>query len=102
MWLERTELLVGNANINTLKNLNILIVGLGGVGSFAAEFLARVGIQNMTIVDGDVVDITNINRQLPALHSTIAQSKAKLMQQRILDINPAITLRCIEKFINPD
>lgn len=102
MWLERTELLVGNANINTLKNLNILIVGLGGVGSFAAEFLARVGIQNMTIVDGDVVDITNINRQLPAMHSTIAQSKAKLMQQRILDINPAINLRCIEQFINPD
>ena len=102
IWLERTELLVGKEQLDTLKNLNVLIVGLGGVGSFAAEFLARAGIGKMTIVDGDVIDITNINRQLPALHSTIGQSKATLMQQRLIDINPAINLRTINKFLNPE
>ena len=70
-WLERTELLIKETNLEKLKNANVLVIGLGGVGSFAAEFLARAGVGKMTIVDGDVVDITNINRQLPALHSTI-------------------------------
>ena len=62
-WLERTELLIKEEGINTLNNAAVLVVGLGGVGSFAAEFLARAGVGNLTIVDGDVVDITNVNRQ---------------------------------------
>lgn len=73
IWLERTELLVKNEGLEKLKNANLLVIGLGGVGSFAAEFLARAGVGKMTIVDGDTVDITNINRQLPALHSTVGK-----------------------------
>ena len=76
-WLERTELLVKEKGLEKLKKANVLVVGLGGVGSFAAEFLARAGVGNMTIVDGDTVDITNINRQLPALHSTVGSIKWK-------------------------
>lgn len=102
IWLERTALLVGDEHLQQLYNKNILIVGLGGVGSFAAEFLARAGIGNLTIVDGDVVDITNINRQLPALHSTVKLSKAELMAQRIRDINPQINLTTINQFLQPD
>ncbi len=102
IWLERTALLIGNPDLEKLMNTNILVVGLGGVGSFAAEFLARAGIGKMTIVDGDVVDITNINRQLPATTSKVGVSKAELMQQRILDINPAIQLTTIARFLNPD
>ena len=74
-WLQRSELLVKKEGLETLKNAKVLVVGLGGVGSFAAEFLARAGVGNMTIVDGDIVDITNINRQLPALHSTVGKDK---------------------------
>ncbi len=74
-WTERAELLFTKEGLENLQNANVLVVGLGGVGSFAAEFLARAGVGNMTIVDGDVVDITNINRQLPALHSTVGQAK---------------------------
>lgn len=102
IWLERTELLVTADNLEKLNNANVLVVGLGGVGSFAAEFLARAGIGTMTIVDGDVVDITNINRQLPALHATVKKSKAELMRDRILDINPNIQLTMINQFLNPD
>ncbi|HQW45801.1 MAG TPA: tRNA threonylcarbamoyladenosine dehydratase [Chitinophagaceae bacterium] len=102
IWLERTELLINNENLEKLAQLNVLIVGLGGVCSFAAEFLARAGIGIMTIVDGDVVDITNTNRQLPAMHSTVGKSKAVLMQERLLDINPALRLRTINQFINPE
>jgi tRNA threonylcarbamoyladenosine dehydratase len=101
-WLQRTELLVGAENIEKFKNLNILIVGLGGVGSYAAEFLARVGVGKMTIVDGDVVDLTNTNRQLPAMHTTVGQSKADLMAERIRSINPAIDLTVKKEFLNPD
>ena len=72
-WLQRSELLVKKEGLETLKNAKVLVVGLGGVGSFAAEFLARAGVGNMTIVDGDIVDITNINRQLPALHSSVGK-----------------------------
>jgi tRNA threonylcarbamoyladenosine dehydratase len=101
-WLERTELLIGAEEVAALKSKNILIVGLGGVGSFAAEFLARTGIGQMTIVDGDVVDITNVNRQLPALQTTVGQSKAKLMAERILGINPNVALTVIEEFLMPE
>ncbi|OWK74865.1 tRNA threonylcarbamoyladenosine dehydratase [Flavobacteriaceae bacterium JJC] len=101
-WLERTELLIKEKGIEKLRNANLLIVGLGGVGSFAAEFLARSGVGKMTIVDGDVVDITNINRQLPALHSTIGKSKVEIVAERILDINPDLELTKINDFLNPE
>ncbi|AQX11948.1 tRNA threonylcarbamoyladenosine dehydratase [Elizabethkingia meningoseptica] len=102
IWLERTELLIKEAGIERLKKSNILIVGMGGVGSFAAEFIARSGVGNLTIVDGDTVDVTNINRQLPALHSTIGLDKVELMARRILDINPELNLTRINEFLNPE
>ena len=101
-WLQRTELLVKEEGIERLQSANILIVGLGGVGSFAAEFLVRSGIGNLTIADGDTVDITNINRQLPALNSTIGKNKADVVAERILDINPEINLKKINEFLEPE
>ena len=101
-WLQRTELLVKKEGIERLQSSNILIVGLGGVGSFAAEFLVRSGIGNLTIVDGDTVDITNINRQLPALNSTIGKNKTDVVAERILDINPKINLKKIDEFLEPE
>lgn len=101
-WLERTELLIKEEGLEKLIKANVLVIGLGGVGSFAAEFLARAGIGNMTIVDGDTVDITNINRQLPALHSTIGKHKVEVVAERLLDINPGINLIMINEFLNPE
>ena len=86
-WLERTLLLIGQEAVNTLKASKVLIVGLGGVGSFAAEFLGRAGIGSMTLVDGDCVDVSNKNRQLIALDSTLGLHKTEVMAQRLLDIN---------------
>jgi tRNA threonylcarbamoyladenosine dehydratase len=101
-WLQRTELLVGAEALEKLKNLHVLVIGLGGVGSFAAEFLARAGVGRMTILDGDTVDLTNTNRQLPALHSTVGQSKASVMAARMRDINPDIDLTVREEFLTPE
>lgn len=101
-WQERAELLFKKEGLENLQKSNVLIVGLGGVGSFAAEFLARAGVGKMTIVDGDVVDITNINRQLPALHSTIGQPKIKIVGDRLMDINPDLHLTRIEEFLSPE
>ena len=101
-WLERTELLIGKEQLLKLSQSNVLIVGLGGVGSFAAEFICRAGIGKMTIIDGDTVDPTNKNRQLPALNSTIGLSKASVMANRFLDINPDLNLRVIDKFQQPE
>ena len=101
-WLERTELLIKENGLEKLSNANLLVVGLGGVGAFAAEFLARAGIGSMTIVDGDTVDITNINRQLPALHSTVGKTKAEIVAGRLLDINPELNLTVKTEFLNPE
>lgn len=101
-WEERTELLLKAEGVERLRNANLLVVGLGGVGSFAAEFLARAGVGNLTIADGDVVDISNINRQLQALHSTVGRSKAELTAERLAEINPKIRLKKISSFLNPD
>lgn len=101
-WLQRSELLIKNEGIEKLKNANVLVVGLGGVGSFAAEFLARAGVGNLTIVDGDTVDITNVNRQLPALHSTVGKNKVEVVAERILDINPEVQLIPINEFLSPE
>lgn len=101
-WLERTELLIKEDGLEKLNKAKVLVVGLGGVGSFAAEFLARAGVGSMTIVDGDTVDITNINRQLPALHSTVGKHKVEVVAERLLDINPALQLVKINEFLNPE
>ncbi|MEN8776926.1 MAG: tRNA threonylcarbamoyladenosine dehydratase [Polaribacter sp.] len=101
-WLERTELLVQKQGLEKLQDAHILIVGLGGVGSYAAEFIARAGVGKMTIVDGDVFDETNINRQLPALQSTIGKSKTSILSARIRDINPNIQLIALEEFLSPE
>jgi tRNA A37 threonylcarbamoyladenosine dehydratase len=101
-WQERTELLIKKKGIENLKKTNILIVGLGGVGSFAAEFLARAGIGKMTIIDGDNVDVTNINRQLIALNSTIGKPKTEILAERLLDINPELKLIKITEFLLPE
>lgn len=101
-WLERTELILGKEEMNRLKNAHVLIVGLGGIGSFAGEFIARSGVGKMTIIDGDVFDISNKNRQLTALDSTIGRNKAVVLAERIREINPEIELNVIEEFVLPE
>ena len=101
-WTERAELLFKKEGLDKLKNANVLIVGVGGVGSFAAEFIARAGVGKMTIVDGDVVDITNINRQLPALHSTVGMLKIDVVGDRLMDINPELELIRVQEFLSPE
>jgi tRNA A37 threonylcarbamoyladenosine dehydratase len=101
-WLQRTELLIGSDRLNHLKRANVLVVGMGGVGSFAAEFLCRAGIGSMTIIDGDRVDPSNKNRQIVALDSTFDLHKADVMAARMHDINPEIQLTVIKEFLTPD
>lgn len=101
-WTERAELLFKKEGLEKLKKSHVLVVGMGGVGSFAAEFIARAGVGSMTIVDGDVVDITNINRQLPALHSTVGQPKVKIVGDRLMDINPELKLTRVQEFLSPE
>lgn len=101
-WLSRTELLLGKEKLERLKQAHVLVAGLGGVGAYAAEQLCRAGIGEMTIIDGDVVELTNKNRQLPALDSTIGKPKAELMAARFRDINPDIRLHVVNDFIRDD
>ena len=101
-WLERTTLLLGPDKIELLRRANVLVVGLGGVGAYAAEMIARSGVGRMTIADADTVSESNINRQLIALHSTIGRQKADLMKERLLDINPELELTVVNKFIKDD
>jgi tRNA A37 threonylcarbamoyladenosine dehydratase len=101
-WLERTELLIGEDSLESLRKANILLVGLGGIGSYAGEFLVRAGIGKMTIIDGDIVDQTNKNRQLQALTSTVGMSKVQLLQERFSDINSSIELTTYDQFMMPE
>lgn len=101
-WLERTELIMSAEKMEKLHNAHVLIVGLGGIGSFAAEFIARAGVGTMTIIDGDVFDPTNKNRQLTALDSTIGRNKAVVLGERLLDINPNLNLNVVEEFVIPE
>ncbi|HBG6314518.1 TPA: tRNA threonylcarbamoyladenosine dehydratase [Clostridioides difficile] len=98
----RTSFLVGDDGIEKLNNSNIIVFGVGGVGSFTVEALARAGVGNITVVDFDDVDITNINRQIPALHSTVGRYKVDVMEERILDINPNINIKKIRSLYNKD
>lgn len=101
-WLERTTLLLGEQKLQLLRQANVLVVGLGGVGAYAAEMIARAGVGRVTIADADVVSESNINRQLIALHSTIGKEKSELMAERLRDINPDIELTVVNRFIKDD
>ncbi len=99
---ERTELLIGEDNLYFLKYKHVLIAGIGGVGSFVAEAMIRAGVGRVTLVDHDVVGLSNINRQLVALHSTLGKAKVDVMEQRALDINPSVQITKINQFIKPE
>jgi tRNA A37 threonylcarbamoyladenosine dehydratase len=101
-WLGRTSLLIGEDTVRYLTTKHVMVVGMGGVGSYAAEFIARSGIGEMTIIDGDVVDPTNRNRQLPALATNHGISKALIMEERLRAINPELKLHVIKEFVNPE
>ena len=101
-WMSRTELMLGQENVSSLMGKNVLIIGLGGVGGICAEMIVRAGVGKMTIVDNDTIDLSNINRQIPALHSTAGQSKAQVLGARLKDINPALDLTILEIFIKED
>ncbi|MFI3301658.1 MAG: tRNA threonylcarbamoyladenosine dehydratase [Rikenellaceae bacterium] len=101
-WLERTSLLLGAEKLEILRGANVLVVGLGGVGAYAAEMIARAGVGRMTIADADTVNTTNINRQLVALHSTIGQEKSEVLAARLRDINPQIELVVVNKYIRDE
>lgn len=98
----RTERLIGTEALEKLRNANIIIFGLGGVGSYTAEALARCGVGKMTVVDKDTVDITNINRQLYALHSTVGKEKAGVAAERIKDISPKCEVTPLVKMYLPE
>uniref|UniRef100_UPI004057AC21 tRNA threonylcarbamoyladenosine dehydratase n=1 Tax=Alistipes sp. TaxID=1872444 RepID=UPI004057AC21 len=101
-WLARTELLLGEEKLQLLKGAHVLVVGLGGVGAYAAEMIARAGVGELTIADADRVGESNINRQLIALHSTIGRSKVELVAERLRDINPELKLHIVESFIKDE
>lgn len=98
-WLERTKLLLGTEDLLKLSECHVLVVGLGGVGAYAAEQICRAGVGEMTIVDGDFIQHTNRNRQLPALKSTVGEAKVQVMGERLLDINPNLKLHVIQEYI---
>lgn len=101
-WKERTELLLGAEGGARLAEANVIVVGLGGVGAYAAEMLCRAGVGRMTIVDGDVVEESNRNRQLPALMSTTGEPKVEVLARRFRDINPQICLTVINEFLRDE
>lgn len=102
LWMERTVQLLGAEKTGKLMDAHVLVAGLGGVGSVAAESLVRAGIGEISIVDSDIIQASNINRQVPALHSTLERSKASVMKERLLDINPDLVVHDWEEYINED
>lgn len=101
-WKQRTRLLLGEEKMERLQQAHVLVVGIGGVGAYAAEMICRAGVGRMTIVDADTVQPTNINRQLPALHSTMGREKAEVLAARFKDINPDIQLTVLPVFLKDD
>jgi tRNA A37 threonylcarbamoyladenosine dehydratase len=101
-WMSRTQLMLGDEKVEKLMSKNVLVIGLGGVGGICAEMIVRAGIGKMTIVDNDTIDASNINRQIPALHSTIKKSKAQVLAARLLDINPLLGLTIVEAFVEDE
>lgn len=101
-WTDRTALLLGGDKMQRLAAAHILVVGVGGVGAYAAEMLCRAGVGEMTIIDADTINVTNINRQLPATHSTIGLSKVEVLANRFRDINPEIRLHSLPIYLEDD
>lgn len=101
-WMERTELLLGAGKLNILRQAHVLIVGVGGVGAYTAEMLARAGVGRLTLADADEVNPTNINRQLIALHSTLGRQKVEVLADRLRDINPEIELEIVADYIKDE
>lgn len=101
-WQQRTELLLGKDRMEHLRNSHVLVVGLGGVGAYAAEMICRAGVGKMTIVDADTVQPSNINRQLPALHSVIGRPKAEVLAERFRDINPDLDLTVLPVYLKDE
>lgn len=101
-WQQRTEILLGEDKMKRIRASHVLIVGLGGVGAYAAEMLCRAGVGQMTIVDADTVQPTNMNRQLPAMHSTLGMNKAEVLAARYRDINPSIQLTVLPLYLIDD
>lgn len=101
-WNNRTELLLGADRLEHLAHSHVLVVGLGGVGAYAAEQICRAGVGRMTIVDADIVQESNLNRQLPALHSTLGETKADVVGKRLLDINPRLKLTILHEFLRDE
>lgn len=101
-WEQRTLLLLGKERYELIKAVHVLIVGIGGVGAYAAEMLARAGVGNLTLADADVVSESNINRQLLALHSTVGRNKVDVMEERLRDINPDIRITTVKAFVKDD
>lgn len=101
-WKERTRLLLGEEKLGILERSHVLVVGLGGVGAYAAEMLVRAGIGELTIADADTVGESNINRQLIALHSTIGRNKTDVLAERLRDINPQIVLHIHAEYIRDE
>lgn len=101
-WLERTALLLGEEKLGMLRRAHVLVVGLGGVGAYAAEMIARAGVGRMTVADADTVSVSNINRQLVALRSTVGRPKAEVLAERLRDINPELELTVLNRFIRDE
>ena len=101
-WTDRTELLLGKEKMQRLREAHVLVVGVGGVGAYAAEMLCRAGVGKLTIIDADTVNPTNINRQLPATHSTIGQPKVEVLAERFRDINPDIKLHAMAQYLKEE
>lgn len=101
-WRMRTGLVIGDEGLEKLKNSKVIIFGVGGVGGFAAEAIVRAGVGNITIVDFDDIDITNINRQVIALHSNVGKLKVEAMKERLLDINPELKINAVAKLYNAE
>lgn len=101
-WTTRTALLLGTEGMRRLATSHVLVVGLGGVGAYAAEEIARAGVGRMTLVDADVVSLSNLNRQLPALHSTLGKPKAEVMAARLRDINPDLEIEVRNCFVRDE
>lgn len=99
---ERLELIIGKENLKKIKEKKVVVIGLGGVGGILCETLVRNGIENITIVDNDIIDITNKNRQIIALDSSIGKKKTEVLKNRLLDINSNCNIKVIDDFINKD
>lgn len=98
-WTERTELLLGADKMERLKKAHILIVGTGGVGAYAAEMLARAGVGKLTLLDADKVQLSNLNRQVIALHSTLGEDKVRVLERRLKDVNPDLNVTARAEFL---